>query len=231
MGRLKKFKLDVHLKIFFIMYALCLGSFINLDNSKMISPLDILITVVVLILLLSKLVMDNVQASFHQFTQLAMVFGVCIIFFNTAYRHAQILGRPTNITLILIVLFSLVGLALQMPYYLKALRVSIPALIQSGKIDQERRIWDIEKKTNYETSTVEKGLEKWMRRISFLTYLAPGTGMILSRNLGFDGHVIFGIGFSLYMFFFLIIGQSLPLAEFWLIKYLKKTRNLDLFVE
>ena len=116
-----------------------------------------------------------------------------------------------------------------MPYYLKALRVSIPALIQSGKIDEDRMIWNIKKKTNYETGKIEKGLEQWMRRISFLTYLAPGTGMILSRNLGYDGRVIFGIGFSLYMFFFHIIGQSLPIAEFWLITYLKKAKNLDLF--
>ena len=231
MDKLKQYNLPGLLKLFFILYGLSLASFINIDNSRIFSLFDTFITVIVLLLLFSKLMMRKVRAEFHLFSQIMMWLGACLILLNTAYRHSQIIDLPSGNLIIMTFAIALISLAMQMPYYTKALKASIPKLIQSGKIDVDRFVWNIYKKTEYDASSLERGLEKWMRRLGFFSPLAFGLGMITSRNLDYTGHVIFNLGWTLIMFFLLIIGQSLPLAELWLIRYLKRTMNLDLYVE
>ena len=101
---------------------------------------------------------------------------------------------------------------------------------KNGKVQVQSELWNINVKTTYDAGKVESGINALMRRVSFLSYLAPGIGMFVVRNLTISGDILFQATVFMYLSIIFLLGAAFPIGEYWLIKEVNKTENIELKV-
>lgn len=206
-------------------YLINIASFINIAEEKMFSRFDLTIFVIFVILVLSFLILKRIRALYHQIIKVYMVLASGTICYSASIRHAQIIDFPINPVYGWIILFVLIGLSIQIPYYYKSIKYSLDVIITSKKIDTNQGLWNTQIKTPYVPNDKEKKVIFFMKKISWLSYLAPGLGMITSRNLNLEGDILLQVFMFLIIGSILILGLGLPIAEYLFIKYFESDKK------
>ena len=230
MNKIKKLRVDKLLPLYLIMYGSSISSLIILGNHSYVSILDLTITILFLVMVVSLLLKNKISATHYQATVIFRVIGISIICFSTAVRHVISITYIHWYVFGIMALISLAGLVMQLPYYTNVLKTALPELKKNGKVQVQSELWNINVKTTYDAGKVESGINALMRRVSFLSYLAPGIGMFVVRNLTISGDILFQATVFMYLSIIFLLGAAFPIGEYWLIKEVNKTENIELKV-
>ena len=217
MKKIKKLMLDKLLSIYLIVFG-----------NHSLSIFNLVITIVLLSLFFLLLIKNEIRATFYQAIVVFRAIGMSLICFSTS---VTLLTSKTDVHWLIIGMIafaSLLGLLFQLPYYTDVLKAALPELKRKGKVQIQSRLWDIRVKTTYDMGKVESKVNALMKQLSFLTYLAPGIGMLVSRNLDISGDILFQAIIFMYLSILFLLGAALPIGEYWLIKEINKTENIVL---
>jgi hypothetical protein len=227
MRKIKRLKLDKLSFLYLLIYGYSVIS-PNIFGDYGLSIINLTITFVVLLLFLYLLIKKETNAAFYQGVVIFIAVGISLICFNTSVKYFT---STTNVHWSIfgvIAITSLLGLLFQLPYYTEVLSSALPELKKNGKVQIQSKLWDIHVKTTYDMGKVESKTTFLMKRISVLTYLAPGIGMLVSRNLDIRGDILLQATIFIYLSILFLLGAALPIGEFWLIKSIEKSEKIVL---
>lgn len=228
MNKIKKLRFDKLLPFYLVIYSLCIVSLIDLGKYSYLSILDLIVTLIFLTMVASLLVKNKISATQYQATVIFMVIGLSIICFATSVKHAISVTEIHWSFFGIMALIFLAGLLMQLPYYADVLISALPELKKSGKIQIHPSLWNIHVKTTYNSGKIESKINALMKQLSFLTYFAPGIGMLVSRNLGSSGESFIPAFLFMFLSLLLMFGAALPIGEYSLINEINKTEDIIL---
>jgi len=229
MEMLRREKSNNRTMLFIIFYGINIVSFIKSDIN-LFSIWDILIACCFFLVQIYQSLKSRVTAISYQISWLVTFVSIILISFHTAIRHALLISYPSWIVFIIIGVLPVVGLIFQFQVYKIKLIDSTLELIQMGKFDERENIWNIDQRLETESMRIKEGGQRILNWMKYLSYLAPGLGMLTSRNLDNHGQSMLSVYLSLLLYVLVVVGLALPMAELWLINHIQKERKITIYI-